>query len=82
MYVTTETKYYHEGRAQDASGFVGVLKDNGLVDGSLEAHENVSLDEDDIDGKSKRKGSKKKPKREKASYKTTILQMAVPVMVN
>lgn len=73
----------HQGRSQN-DGIKGILKDTGFVDSSIEGQENISLDEDDIDTKSKHKDEKKrkKHKKDKTSYKTTMLQMAVPVMVN
>ncbi|KAI8123107.1 hypothetical protein FF38_11719 [Lucilia cuprina] len=72
----------NQGRSQN-DGLKGILKDTGFADSSLEGHENTSLDEDDVDIKSKHKDSKirKKIKKDKTSYKTTVLQMAVPVMI-
>ncbi|XP_073818690.1 uncharacterized protein [Musca autumnalis] len=76
-----KNKHKHEGRAQDTSIFTGALKDQNMLDSSLEGHGNLSLEDDEGDGKSKHKNPKKKIKKDKHSYKTTILQMAVPVMI-
>ncbi|XP_061399850.1 uncharacterized protein LOC133335556 [Musca vetustissima] len=76
-----KNKHKYEGRAQDTSLLVGALKDQNLLDSSLEGHGNLSLEDEEGDGKSKHKVHKKKIKKDKTSYKTTILQMAVPVMM-
>ncbi|XP_013103277.1 uncharacterized protein LOC106084252 [Stomoxys calcitrans] len=79
-----KSKYQHhnEARSQDSSMLTSIHKDKGLLDNSGESHVINSLEDDDIDGKSKIKGSKhKKIKKDKISYKSTILQMAVPVMM-
>lgn len=77
-----ENKQKYEARAQDTSILAGSLKDHNMLDSSLEGHGNLSLEDEEGDGKSKHKSPKKKIKKDKTSYKTTILQMAVPVMVS
>ncbi|XP_075150022.1 uncharacterized protein LOC142224103 [Haematobia irritans] len=80
-----KSKYHHhhhnEARGHDSSGLSGVLKDKGLLDNSVETHAISSLEEEDGDGKSKKGSKNKKIKKDKHSYKSTILQMAVPVMM-
>ncbi|KAM7359506.1 uncharacterized protein ACRADG_013157 [Cochliomyia hominivorax] len=82
LFVEAKQHYEYQGRSQN-EGIKGILKHTGFVDSSIEGQENISLDEDDIDIKSKHKDSKKrkKVKKDKNSYKTTMLQMAVPVMI-
>uniref|UniRef100_A0A1I8NGP6 Uncharacterized protein n=1 Tax=Musca domestica TaxID=7370 RepID=A0A1I8NGP6_MUSDO len=80
-----KNKQKYDARAQDTSILAGSLKDHNMLDSSLdsslEGHGNLSLEDEDGDGKSKHKSPKKKIKKDKTSYKTTILQMAVPVMM-
>lgn len=69
------------GRSSN-DGFKNILKDSGFVDSSVEGQDNSSLDEDDIKSKNKDPKIRKKHKKDKTDYKTTMLQMAVPVMVS
>ena len=69
------------GRSSN-DGLKSILKDSGFVDSSIEGQDNASFDEDDIKSKKKDSKIRKKHKKDKTDYKTTMLQMAVPVMVS